>query len=167
MNDHERHMRRAIQLAVNVPELPFGAVIVDRDTGTILSEGWNETSQNPMWHGEIDAINKLAATGVGIEGKNLALYTSAEPCPMCQAAILWSGIETVVFGTSIRSLQRMGWRQIDILAEEVVRRSPAWNCKLIGGVLEQVCDDLFQKAMLQRVSSSDVVSIKSSGDSVA
>lgn len=32
-------------------------------------------------------------------------YTTAEPCPMCQAAILWSGIGTVVLGSSIRSLQ--------------------------------------------------------------
>jgi len=150
MNDHERHMRRAIELAAKVPELPFGAVIVDRATGTILSEGWNKTSKNPMWHGEIDAINTLAASSVGIEGKNLVLYTTAEPCLMCQGAILWSGIEMVVYGTSIRSLQRMGWRQIDILAEEVVRRSPAWHCKLIGSVLERECDALFERAMLHR-----------------
>ena len=166
MNDHELYMRRAIALAANAPDLPFGALIVDGDSGTILSEGWNKTSLNPMWHGEIDAINGLASSGVNVEGKNLVMYTTAEPCPMCQAAVLWSGIETVVFGTSIRSLQRLGWRQIDILAEEVIRRSPGWNCTLIGGVLERDCDALFQNAMLQRVSSSDVVPIESSRESV-
>lgn len=165
MNDHEHYVRRAIGLAANVPDLPFGAVIIDQDSGTILSEGWNKTSANPTWHGEIDAINKLASSGVAFKGKNLAMYTTAEPCPMCQGAILWTGIKTVVFGTSIRSLQRLGWRQIDILADEVVRRSPAWNCTLIGGVLERDCDALFQKAMSQRVSSCDVVSVKSSGES--
>ena len=147
MNDHERYMRRAIALADNVPDLPFGAVIVDGSNGTILAEGWNKTPLNPMWHGEVDAINRLVSSGVGVEGKSLVLYTTAEPCPMCQGAILWSGIEKVVFGTSIRTLQGMGWRQIDILAEEVVRRSPAWTCTLIGGVLERDCDVLFQKAM--------------------
>ena len=166
MNDHERYMRRAISLASKVPDLPFGTVIVDWDTGTILSEGWNKTSINPTWHGEIDAINTLASSGVAFDGKNLALYTTAEPCPMCQGAILWTGITTVVFGTSIRSLQRLGWRQIDILTEEVVRRSPAWKCTLIGGVMEKECDALFQKAMLQRVSSSDLVFLESSGESV-
>jgi len=45
------------------------------------------------------------------------------------------------------ALQRLGWRQIDILAEEVIRRSPAWHCTLIGGVLEQECDSLFERAM--------------------
>lgn len=154
MNDHERYMRRAIALAANVPELPFGAVIVDGDNGTILAEGWNKTSLNPTWHGEVDAINRLASSELCVEGKSLVLYTTAEPCPMCQGAILWSGIEKVVFGTSIRTLQGLGWRQIDILAEEVVRRSPAWNCTLIGGVLERDCDALFQKAMRQRASST-------------
>ena len=154
MNDHERYMQRAISLAANVPDLPFGALIVDGDSGTVLSEGWNKTSINPTWHGEIDAINGLAVSGVCVEGKNLVMYTTAEPCPMCQGAILWSGIEKVVFGTSIRTLQGMGWRQIDILAEEVVRRSPAWTCTLIGGVLERDCDVLFQKAMRQRASAT-------------
>ena len=148
--DHERYMRRAIELAGKVPDLPFGAVIVDRDTGTILSEGWNKTSVNPTWHGEIDAINTLVSSEVIVKGRSLVLYTTAEPCPMCQAAILLTGIETVVFGTSIRSLQRLGWRQIDILAEEVVRRSRAWTCVLIGGVMEKECDALFESAIGSR-----------------
>ena len=63
---------------------------------------------------------------------------------------VWTGIETVVFGTSIRSLQRLGWRQIDILAEEVVRRSPAWKRTLIGGVMEKECDALFEWAICNR-----------------
>lgn len=148
--DHELYMRRAIELAGKVPDLPFGAVIVHRETGGILTEGWNKTSVNPTWHGEIDAINTLVSSGVIVKGKSLVLYTTAEPCPMCQAAILWTGIETVVFGTSIPSLQRMGWRQIDILAEEVVRRSPAWTCVLIGGVLEKACNALFESAIGNR-----------------
>ncbi|MCU0879431.1 MAG: hypothetical protein MUF06_16755, partial [Pirellulaceae bacterium] len=62
MNDfpHETYMRRAIELAANVPQLPFGAVIVDRDAGVIVAEGWNRSALNPTWHGEIDAINQLA-----------------------------------------------------------------------------------------------------------
>ena len=144
--DHERYMRRAIALAANVPNLPFGAVIVSRDSGTIVAEGWNKTSINPTWHGEIDAINQLALSDPGFDGSGLVLYTTAEPCPMCQGAILWSGIVTVVFGTSIRFLQKNGWHQIDILAEEVVQRSPSWRCKVIGGVLEQECNALFLAA---------------------
>jgi ribosomal protein L7/L12 len=42
--DHERYMRRAIELAANVPDVPFGAVIVDRSSGQIVAEGWNKSS---------------------------------------------------------------------------------------------------------------------------
>ena len=150
MNEHEFYMRRAIELAANVPDFPFGALIVDRGNGKILSEGWNKSSINPTFHGEIDAINQLVLSNPGIDANKLVLYTTAEPCPMCQAAILWTGIEMVVFGTSIRSLQKMGWRQIDIFAEEVVRRSPAWRCTITGGVLEQECDALFAMAVSRR-----------------
>ncbi|MDY0170550.1 MAG: nucleoside deaminase [Thermoguttaceae bacterium] len=148
--DHERYMRRAIELAAHVSDLPFGAVIVDAGNGQIVAEGWNKSSANPTWHGEIDALNHLAESPEKFDGNQLALYTTAEPCPMCQGAILWSGIETVVYGTSIRFLQSLGWRQIDILAEEVVRRSPSWRCRLIGGVLEQECNALFEAASRRR-----------------
>mgnify|MGYP002623884355 CR=1 FL=1 len=67
---------------------------------------------------------------------------------MCQSAILWTGIGTVIFGTSIRTLRGMGWPQIDISAEEVVRRFPSRHCTVKGGVLEQQCNAVFESAML-------------------
>ena len=146
MLDHERYMRRAIKLAGNVPELPFAAVIVDQDTGKILSEGWNKSSINPIWHGEIDAINHMVEVGCNWKVTALALYTTAEPCPMCQGAIHWTGIDMVVFGSSIRFLQQLGWKQIDILAQEVVQRTPFSKCTLIGGILEEECNSLFEAA---------------------
>lgn len=143
---HEYYMRRAIELAADIPALPFGAAIVDAGSGQVLAEGWNKSAVNPTWHGEIDALNRLAEVQATFDPSQLMLYTTAEPCPMCQGAILWSGIGTVVYGTSIRFLQSLGWRQIDILAEEVVRRSPSWRCTLIGGVLERECNALFEAA---------------------
>lgn len=40
----------------------------------------------------------------------------------------------------------MGWRQIDLLAEEVIGRSSAWRCTIMGGLLEQNGDALFALA---------------------
>lgn len=146
MRDHEQYMRRAIELAVHVLELPFGALIVDQNTGRILAEGWNKSSINPTWHGEIDAINHMAEAGHEFSGRSLALYSTAEPCPMCQGAILWAGIETVVFGSSIRFLQQLGWKQIDILAKEIAQRTSFRECALIGGILKAECNSLFEAA---------------------
>jgi len=145
--NHEYYMRRAIELGRHNPHYPFGAVIVDGQTGAVMAEGWNRVSENPIWHGEIDAINRCAHDHPGIDWKRLTLYTTGEPCPMCQSAIHWASISVVVFGTSIRTLQRQGWGQIDILSEEVVRRASTCRCTIVGGVLEAECDALFEEAL--------------------
>jgi tRNA(Arg) A34 adenosine deaminase TadA len=141
--DHEGFMRRAIELTANAPERPFGAVIVDLRSGEILAEGWNKSATNPTWHGEIVALDDLFRSGRRVDGRELVLYTTAEPCPMCMGAILWSGIESVVFGTTIQFLVDIGWKQLQIPAREVVERSPEWQCKVIGGVLGSECNELF------------------------
>jgi tRNA(Arg) A34 adenosine deaminase TadA len=143
---HEDFMRLAIAAARLSPQAPFGALLVDISTGEIVAEGVNRWRENPTWHGEIDAINRCASGRPGIAWPGLRLYTTAEPCCMCQGAILWAGIPEVIFGTSIRTLIRLGWRQIDIAAEEVVRRSNISGCRVTGGVLEDDCDALFEAA---------------------
>jgi tRNA(Arg) A34 adenosine deaminase TadA len=144
--DHARYMRVAIEQARLVPAYPFGAVIVEMSTGTLVAEGHNRSAENPTWHGEIDAINVCAAKHAGIDWTGLALFTTAEPCPMCQSGILWAGISLVVYGTSIPYLQGLGWQQIALRAEEVVRRTPFRTCRVVGGVLEAECNALFDAA---------------------
>jgi len=143
---HEDYMRQAIALAKQVPRLPFGAVIVRRATGEIVGEGFNRSSESPTFHGEIDAINRCAAAHRSIDWTELDLYTTAEPCPMCQSAIEWAGIATVYYGTSIPYLKDRGWWQIDIRAEEVARRTPFRQTNIVGGILESECNPLFDAA---------------------
>jgi tRNA(adenine34) deaminase len=47
MLDHERHMRRAIEVARRNPDAPFGAVIMDDGSGELLAEGLNAGEKNP------------------------------------------------------------------------------------------------------------------------
>ena len=49
--NHEYFMRRAIELALEVPQFPFGAIIVKRATGEIVAEGFNQSAVNPTFHG--------------------------------------------------------------------------------------------------------------------
>src|SRR6185369_2097039 len=119
--DDEKYMRRAIQLGGNNPKYPFGALLVDHKKSVIVAEGWNRSVQNPTWHGEMDAINKCAASDPKIDWANLTIYTTAEPCAMCQGAVAWSGIKRVVFGSSIPFLKSLNWWAIDIRAEELAR----------------------------------------------
>ena len=146
IHSHEQFMLRAIELAKANPRHPFGAVIVDNETQVIVAEGVNRSNGNPILHGEIDAINNCAASGP-TEWQRLTLYTTAEPCPMCMSAILWSGISTVVFGTSIPTLKQVGWNQIDIRAADVVAKSHRPDCQVIAAVLESDCDAMFRQAV--------------------
>jgi tRNA(Arg) A34 adenosine deaminase TadA len=79
----EDYMRRAIELALQIPEFPFGAVIVRRATGEIVAEGFNQSVLNPTWHGEMVAINHCAQSHPSADWREFDLYTTAEPCPMC------------------------------------------------------------------------------------
>src|SRR5262249_58548342 len=108
--------------------------------------GHTHTADSPTFHGEIDAINHCAALHGGIDWSQLVLYTTAEPCPMCQGAIAWTGMPLVVYGSSIPFLESLGWRQIEIRAEEIIRRAPFCRTALLGGVLEAECNALFRAA---------------------
>ena len=147
--DQEGYMLEAIAIARENPRAPFGAVLVDRSLGTIVARGCNQSHANPTLHGEIAAINDY----VRQHGKNwcdLTLYTTAEPCCMCQGAIIWSGISEVVFGSSIAELLQLGWRQIDIPSQEVVSRSWLPHLGITAGVLSEECGELFRRAIQER-----------------
>jgi tRNA(Arg) A34 adenosine deaminase TadA len=150
-------MRLAIDSARTVPSLPFGAVIVRRTNGECVAVGANRSAENPILHGEIDAIIQCAAEHRQLDWTDLALYTTAEPCPMCQSAIAWAGIPEVFYGTSIRYLQHRGWNQIDIRVDEVARRTPFRSIRIVGGILESECNALFvaAAAMSNRAPSAE------------
>ena len=145
--EDESHMRRAIRLAGNNPKYPFAAVLVDEEK-RVVGEGWNRSVHNPTWHGEMDAINKCAAAHPGIDWTRLTLYTTAEPCAMCQGAVAWAGIKRVVFGSSIPFLKSLDVWAIDIRAEELARLVAFRKCAVVGGVLEEECNRLFRAALM-------------------
>ena len=144
--DDESYMRRAIRLAGNNRKYPFAAVLVDEEK-RVVGEGWNRSGHNPTWHGEMDAINKCAAAHPGIDWTRLTLYTTAEPCAMCQGAVAWAGIKRVVFGSSIPFLKSVDVWAIDIRAEELARLAAFRKCTVVGGVLEEECNKLFRAAL--------------------
>ncbi len=143
--DHERHMRRAIQVARGNPDAPFGCVIVDGQTGEILAEGLNDAEKSPILHGETAAIMDLIERRPDADASAVVLYTTAEPCPMCSGAILWSGIPRVVLGTRLETLKGLGRPAIDLPCEEVSGRASFEGFGVTYGVLEGECDALFEE----------------------
>lgn len=143
-------MRRAIVLAreaIAAGQQPYGALIADPASATIVAEGANHASHNPIWHGEMSAIANLSAVGtrsVYARAPSLELYTTAEPCPMCMAAIGWSGFAAVLYGTSIPFIEARGADQIDVRAAEVAAKTPFHNVSVVGGVLANETNPLYE-----------------------
>lgn len=144
--DYTQYMQRLIELAKHNPQYPFAAMIIDQQTGKILCEGLNHASLNPTWHGEIRAINACAEKYPKLDWSKTTLITTAEPCPMCMSAIIWAGIPTVVYGTSIQYLNENKWKQIQIDSHEVSKKAPFYRGNIVEGVLHQETDKLFKKS---------------------
>ena len=141
MTADEEFMRLAIDIASRHPEGPYGAVIVDTRSNSVVAEGHNEAS-NPVLHDVISAL--IACPPPALEGGRLTVYSTAEPCPMCAAAIVWTGVSRLVFGTSAATLRSVRNRGVDIDAAEVIARSSrASQIEIVGGVLEEECDALY------------------------
>jgi tRNA(Arg) A34 adenosine deaminase TadA len=81
--------------------LPFGCILVNTE-GIIIEEGENLviTSNNNIAHCEIVLINKLAGKYERDYLGKCTIYATTEPCPMCSAAIFWSGIGKLVYALS-------------------------------------------------------------------
>lgn len=108
--------------------------------------------------GEIAAINNCSAILTDPSGPykftgsealaafaDLSIYTNAESCPMCAAAIRWGNFREYIYGTSIDTLIKKGWGQIRISSLEIFQYSfdlPA-QARLIGEVLTNETDPYF------------------------
>lgn len=142
--DHDQQMMlRAIEVARGNPSAPFGSVISRVDDQTVVVEGLNDSKGNPLHHGEIVAINRLASLPKLTAFDQLCLYTTAEPCPMCLAAILWAGIPRIVYGTTVATLLAKGWSQFELPSQHLIDSFTGDSCELVGPVLEAECDLLF------------------------
>lgn len=103
MNMPERFLRMAVDLARKNAECggrPFGAVIVRN--GSVIGTGVNQilSCADPTAHAELSAI-RAACRALGsprLDG--CVVYASAQPCPMCLAAIHMTGMREVFYAYS-------------------------------------------------------------------
>ena len=134
-------MKRAVELAElagSMGEIPVGAVVVKRETGEIVAEGYNrrESDKNALAHAELIAINEACRKLGGWRLIGCDLYVTLEPCPMCCGAIINSRVERVIYGAddmkagSVFSLQQM--------FELPYNHKP----EIIRGVMSEECGEL-------------------------
>jgi len=78
----------------------FGGAILRPDTLTSVMVGSNNRVESPLFHGEIDTLNRFFKLPVRPRPDELVFLATHEPCPMCAAAIAWAGFKElwVLFG---------------------------------------------------------------------
>jgi tRNA(Arg) A34 adenosine deaminase TadA len=95
---------------------PFSAGIFDMDTNLLLAPGVNMVVESgcSIAHAEVMAIitaqKLLGHYDLGSAGNGrYELVSSAEPCAMCQGAIVWSGVRSLVCGARGRDAEDIGF----------------------------------------------------------
>jgi tRNA(Arg) A34 adenosine deaminase TadA len=99
MSDRE-HLEQAVALATENAgrgQLPFGAIVV-RD-GEVLGRGVNTTlrDHDPSAHAEVEAVRDACRTHGVLDLTGAVIYTSCEPCPMCNSTAVLAGITSLVY----------------------------------------------------------------------
>jgi ribonuclease HI len=139
-------MRRAIALseaATTKGARPFGAVVTDHEGRIVAQAHGLPPADRRDWteHAEMRAL-RAAAAELDWEALGRAtIYASAEPCPMCAAAIYWCNIRRLVYGVSepaMRALRAPYKRAAGIAmrCEEIYARCDR-RIEVVGPLLEE------------------------------
>ncbi|MBQ5830230.1 MAG: nucleoside deaminase [Alistipes sp.] len=122
--------RRALQMQ----EVPIGAVIVCGDR--VVGRGHNlvETLSDATAHAEMQSITAAASMLGGKYLKGCTLYVTVEPCVMCAGALEWSQIDRVVYGADDpkRGYTTVGGRILHPKTE------------VVSGVMREECEALMK-----------------------
>ena len=107
---------------------PFAAAVYALDTGERLSAAVNTVVSNhcAAAHAELQALS-LAQQTLGnhtLAGRGCVLVSSSAPCTMCLGAIVWSGVQALVFATTRIDVEKIGFDEGP--------RTPRWRQQLEG-----------------------------------
>ena len=139
MTSDESYVRRAIDLAESAVEsgnTPFGSLLVVDDEVVRTAENTTLTDDDIAAHPEFKLASWAATELEPRERAACTMYTSTEPCPMCASAIVYAGLDRVVYSVSVDSLADVRSDDvIEIPCAEVVDRSDS-ETTVEGPVLE-------------------------------
>ncbi len=100
--EHERYMEQALaeaKTALDKGEFPVGCVFVHN--GRVIARGHRRNSRgdnlNEIDHAEIVTLRTLLKENPGIDCRTITVYSTMEPCLMCYATMLLSGVRRFVW----------------------------------------------------------------------
>lgn len=149
-DDHNQFMKLALEEArtgMKAGDRPFGSVVV-RD-GKVVGRGRNlvASTLDPTAHAEVQAIRNAAANLKAARLEGCTLYTSCEPCPMCCGATFYAGIDTLVIGTRITTIDRLtkGLYSLRDYSVERLVELTGLKLKVVRDVMSEECDAMYRE----------------------
>jgi tRNA(Arg) A34 adenosine deaminase TadA len=92
----------------------FGGAVLREDTMTSVMVGSNNRVESPLFHGEMDALNRFFKLPVRPKTSELIFLATHDPCPMCAAAIAWAGFRELWVLFSYRDIEEEFGMTVDI-----------------------------------------------------
>ena len=141
--EYANYIARCIEIARRgeyfvAPNPMVGAVLVENETGRILSEGWHERYGGP--HAEVNCFRNLENSAYrDADLSKCTLFVSLEPCshygktPPCAKLIIKKGVGRVVVGMSDPN---------PLVAGKGVQMLRDAGIEVTVGVLEEQCREL-------------------------
>lgn len=122
--------------ALDMGEIPVGAVIVK--DGTVIARGHNlrQTLRDSTLHAEIVAIREACKKVNDWRLDDCDIYVTLEPCTMCAGAIINARMRRIFFGAYDSEYGGAGGK-IDLFA-------PCYfgsKTEVYGGIMEKECTD--------------------------
>lgn len=147
--DKNRFMQMAVDLSQYALDSksggPFGAIIVKK--GRIVGSSGNKVFANcdPTAHAEVMAIRDACKNLESTDLTGCEIYSSAEPCPLCTAAIYWSKIEAVYYSNTEEDAMQHGFIDKEILAE--LKKSKEKRILLFKRIKNSQALQVFRRAL--------------------
>jgi len=129
-------MRLAIELSSKA-EYPYGAIIVKNGQIIGRSDAVTKIKKSIFEHAQMTAIeDALKGQLLNDSLKGCILYSSCEPCMMCMEAIMYSGIEKIVYGINIEASNIYYHHVEDFSVLDIVKKVNP-NMEIVGGILKE------------------------------
>ncbi len=140
-------MRLAIEqarLGIRTPGgAEVGCVLVEH--GVLAASGFNEAAMHsdPTAHAEMVAIRRLCGERKTLSLAGVTLYSTLQPCAMCTAASLWSGISRIVYGAGRADVHPLYFVARVQNTEDIVAGAYRSDIEIVSGVLRAECAQFY------------------------
>jgi tRNA(adenine34) deaminase len=132
--------------AVDVGEVPVGAVVLDR-SGDVIASAHNEreAGNDPTGHAEVVALRRAGQALGSWQLTGCTLVVTIEPCTMCAGALVLARVDRLAFGAWDPKAGAVGslW---DVVRDRRLNHRP----EVITGVLEPECAELLASFFSRR-----------------